>query len=367
MNELKTDINGKFPFFLDDIRFLDNAYRMAFEAFAKAVSFNENVILYGINVTDNGENSFTFSQGAVVLNGDILEVAERTLNVTPGNKAIITKDKSWDNAGFKLFGDGTQHNTYKVIKGVISVTGEGETGGFVDIAIARRISDIQDFDGLIYKGLLTSDHDLSNLDKPGLYTIKGNSLPGNFPSADTIKLVNEQISQSSSFYLKIVYLGEGKTFQELGFKRGMLARRYKSSGGWGLWLSFWAKPTDVLEGIRKCAVISPYTLQKHENWQTPTYLGNFNSGVGLIKEIYYRKLTDGRVEVRGEAKCEIHHTDTDVIQLPEGYRPDVALKYVITCASTGGTDTITIGIDGKFIFSTAHYQAYINIPAFSIN
>ncbi len=362
MNELVTNIHGKFPYVLDDIRFLDAAYRMGFEALARATSFNRNCILYGCVVTPrSGLNEIYVSDGAVLIRGEILYFSAKEIRVNPGYKAVIVRDESWDSKGRKVFGDGTVHNTYKKIKGVLTLVRINASGDFIDLMTAPRLSDINDFDGLIHKGKLTSSDNLNDIVKNGLYVIQGSSLPLNFPDET---LLGEQISSSSNFWLKTMYVGrDDKYYQELGFKRGLLARRYLRNGtaGWSAWFNFWASNEDTLDGTKKCSVVSPYTLQKHQAWQTPAYLGSFASG--SIKELFYRKLTDGRVEVRGRAKCQPHYTSTEVIQLPEGYRPNIELRYFI---SNGGSGTyVTISTDGKFTSNSELHDTFINI-VFSI-
>lgn len=357
MNNLITDENGKFPFFLNDIRFLDAAYRMGFEALAKAVSFEENAILFGIEITDNGDYSYTFSKGTVVINGEILSVDGVTLNVFSGNKAIISKDESWDSEGLKLFGDGNQHNTYKIIKGVITVVPESQTGDFVDISSARRISDIQNYDGLIYKGTLTNADDLNKINKYGMYSVLGDSLPDNFPDAAVLYagsgVSNPQISQSSKFWFRNVRLSDtGVRYQEIGYRRGLLAKRNLDSMGVGAWKSQFADVSDVLEGIRKCAVISPFTLQKHGDWQTPEFNGswsNLGPGYGSIVDdhVRFRKLTDGRIEIAGLAQSQHITAPALMFILPEGYRP--ARNMMFSTFVNGDADIVFIKANGEVL------------------
>ena len=146
MNKFITDINGKLPFVLDDLRFSDDAYRMAFTAIAKAMAKGENLILYGLDETNNGGDNYTYSQGVVILNDEILFVDETTLDVVSGKKAVINKEESWDSAGKKLFGDDTLKDTYKIVKGIIQAVEDETTPNSVEVT-ARNVEDTPYVDG----------------------------------------------------------------------------------------------------------------------------------------------------------------------------------------------------------------------------
>ncbi|MCF6185530.1 MAG: hypothetical protein L3J56_13090 [Bacteroidales bacterium] len=344
MNKLKTDIDGKFPYVLDDIRFLDTAYRMGFDALAKAVSFNRNSILWGCQVTKIGGNNIDVADGAVMINGEILRFEQTQIDVTAGNKAVIIRDETFDTAGYKLFGDGTAHDTYQIIKGKLVLVPEANIGDFVDILTSPRISEISDFDGLIYKSLLTNSDNLNDINKTGLYIIKGASVPVNFPQISGVA----PVSAYSNYWLKTMYVGqEDKYYQELGFKKGIIARRYLQAGtaGWSEWFNFWASDDDASAGIKKCAVISPYTLIKSLA-SVPQWINvpasdlsprwSFGNG-GYLK---YRKLNNGLKQIRAmnliHDYSQSYSDNNDLIYtLPPFYRPE---DNTYKTASIGNSD-----------------------------
>ena len=344
MDKLITNIDGKFPYVLDDIRFLDTAYRMGFEALAKAVSFNRNSILWGCEVTNIGGTDISVSDGAVMINGEILKFNQTNITVTAGNKPVIIKEEVFDSAGNKQFGDGTTHDTYKIIRGKLDLVPEANTGDFVDVYLSPRISEIKDFDGLIYKGLLTSSDNLNDINKTGLYIIKGDSVPVNFPS-DVV--LDGQFTPDSSFWLKTMYVGrDDKYYQEIGFKKGLLARRYlQNISGWSDWFNFWASSSDAAAGIKKCAVISPYTLIKAlsavPQWiNVPsTYLSprwSFGTG-GYLK---YRRLNNGIIQIKAmnliHDYSQSYSDNNDLIYtIPTAYRPS---SNVYKTAAVGSND-----------------------------
>lgn len=364
MDQLKTDINGKFPFVLDDIRFLDEAYRNAFIALAKGVSFNENVILSGLDITTNGNNSYTYSEGFVIIEGRILLVNETTLSVEEEEIVVVRMGESWNSQGLKMFANNTLHQTYKVVKGFISTVPVDYVGAFVDIVNARRVADLRDYDGLINKGRLSSSDNLNDIRKNGLFTIVGKSLPVNFPDAEILNLENENISDFSSFFLKVLNLGDGKVYQEVGFKKGILAKRHIGIST-KPWVSYWAKTMDVLGGSRKCSAISPFTLQKHGEWLTIPSNGIFNTS-----SVFLRKLTNGQIEIRGSLYHIEGNSGSAVLTLPEDYRTNKELKYTVPVRATDDSKytsgVISININGTLTLEANGNALHLNI-IYSIN
>jgi len=121
MNIFKTDINGKLPFVLDDLRFMDNIYRKSFEALMNGL--NPNCIIYGCNYTTT-QGTVVIDAGAVVINGEICLVKAHTVNAMEVKKIRFELKESVNSAGNKLFGDGTIHETYLIreAEGVVFTT-----------------------------------------------------------------------------------------------------------------------------------------------------------------------------------------------------------------------------------------------------
>lgn len=112
MNRLKTNQSGGFPFVLDDLRFLDNAYRQAFTNIAYAISLSD-CILWGCDLSDDGTD-ITVTEGAVWLNGEILHVPEQTITYVPGHNYFLRLSASYDPNGLKTFADSNLYDTYEL-------------------------------------------------------------------------------------------------------------------------------------------------------------------------------------------------------------------------------------------------------------
>ena len=117
MNELKTDINGKFPVVLNDLRFVDNFYRKAIHSIIAGLMRYDGII-YGCDIEIDG-NVATMSEGAIWLDGELLQVSEQTFNYDAGNNYFIKLSNYYLPEGRKLFGDNTIHDTYEVRVGII--------------------------------------------------------------------------------------------------------------------------------------------------------------------------------------------------------------------------------------------------------
>jgi len=119
MNKLLTNINGGFPFVLDDIRFNDAAYRDAFKAVMKAFDINgtDRFIITGCEVAST-LTTHNIAPGWIYYDGEIYAVDAQsiTIQVGPGSGYYFAPIVTYDPAGNKTFEDGTQHDTYEVRK-----------------------------------------------------------------------------------------------------------------------------------------------------------------------------------------------------------------------------------------------------------
>ena len=114
MNRLLTP-NGGMPLQLDDLRFLQDAYREGFKGllheFAKAQ--NGNIILSGCEVTDNGATR-SLSEGFIMLDFEVLYVPPVAGIVLAANTIVLGLDVSYDPAGLDIFFDNASRDTYEV-------------------------------------------------------------------------------------------------------------------------------------------------------------------------------------------------------------------------------------------------------------
>jgi hypothetical protein len=128
MNRLITENTGKMPFYLNDIRFLDAAYRSGFEALVKA--FFPDCILSGCNVTTVPDISITIAEGYVAIAGEIFYHPTETIawiDDYQNNAAFVITETATE---IRIFGDGTPHPVY--LNRIVRVQNlGGEQGVFI--------------------------------------------------------------------------------------------------------------------------------------------------------------------------------------------------------------------------------------------
>jgi hypothetical protein len=122
MNKLKTTDNGGHPFELDDIRFMDEAYRDGLKGVLSAfgaLAITDGFKISGCGVTVGGGN-YTWTDGYIALNGEVLKVDAGSVPYPAGGN-ILTWDvvSTFDAAGLEQFEDGVSRDTYEVRKGAL--------------------------------------------------------------------------------------------------------------------------------------------------------------------------------------------------------------------------------------------------------
>lgn len=142
MNKLLTNITGGFPFTLDDLRFLDDANRLAVADIIKTIAGDGPVILYGCGITDAGVN-VSVAEGAILWQGEIWHVFPHSY-IAP---SPMPDAPQWnfvavdDAAGSKVFENGVTHQVYQVRKAVGSYLPiDGALGSF-SVDEVPRLSD----------------------------------------------------------------------------------------------------------------------------------------------------------------------------------------------------------------------------------
>ncbi len=121
MNNLKTTDTGGFPFRLDDIRFLNDAYRIAFADIITGIVKQRLAIIHGCDVTYMGL-FHRVEEGAIAYAGEVWHVDEHDVlwaAETFPEAPVWVMYEQFDALGNKIFKDGTQHNTYAVRKAKI--------------------------------------------------------------------------------------------------------------------------------------------------------------------------------------------------------------------------------------------------------
>lgn len=109
MNRLVTTDTGGFPIALDDIRWLDNAYREAMNYIL--LGFGNNFIVQGCLDQEDG----SIGPGYVMLNGKLLKVDQ---HVPTGNSYQLVSTN--DPAGLITFKNGVQRNIYLKERATVS-------------------------------------------------------------------------------------------------------------------------------------------------------------------------------------------------------------------------------------------------------
>lgn len=113
MNRLLTP-NGGMEFHGDDLRFIQDAYKEAFAGIYAAFAENGNLILSGIEATDNGA-SVDISEGYILIAGEIMYFPAQTIVVADFlDDVYIVPEITHDPAGNDVFADLVSRDTYQV-------------------------------------------------------------------------------------------------------------------------------------------------------------------------------------------------------------------------------------------------------------
>lgn len=115
MNRLDTSYNGGFPHNLNDLRFVDDAIRLAFQDILKGLAGSTPVIIWGCTATPLEPEGHNISEGAVFYQGEIWHVDSHNIGEY-GDAPDWAFFKTYDPDGNKIYKDGQQHNTYEVRK-----------------------------------------------------------------------------------------------------------------------------------------------------------------------------------------------------------------------------------------------------------
>jgi hypothetical protein len=142
MNLLETNANGGMPFELDDLRWLQDAWRMGFGAILKEFSDanGRKLILSGCEISPNGTNPVThsdISSGYVLIDEEVFLVPAYTniANSALPQKYYRIATPVADPSGNDVYEDSTVHDTY-IIREAELVT--------ILSAVSYRIIAVQD-------------------------------------------------------------------------------------------------------------------------------------------------------------------------------------------------------------------------------
>lgn len=119
MDKIRTDFKGGMPAIQEHFGYLQNAYGKAFEALVESLNYNlPGFILYGCQSVDNG-STYTISAGAIVLNGEILQVDSHNVTKQSGYTYTWSVDETDDPDGTMIFFDGSSKNVYAKRRGKV--------------------------------------------------------------------------------------------------------------------------------------------------------------------------------------------------------------------------------------------------------
>ncbi len=123
MNKLDTSNNGGMPIELDDLEWLDAAYRDAWYGFISAfgITAPTSFKLSGCVVTVVG-NIFTTTAGYLCLNGEILKVDAHSITTTALHTAKWILEETYDITGNEQFFNTNSYDTYQKRRAVLADT-----------------------------------------------------------------------------------------------------------------------------------------------------------------------------------------------------------------------------------------------------
>jgi hypothetical protein len=342
MNKLLTNINGKMPLFLDDIRFLDDIYRTAINNIIKGLidsTYGEKLIVSGcVPIVNISTMLCTVSAGMVMINGELCLFAGSifTYNSSKGYRYII--NESYDPIGTRIFGDSTEHACWQIrVAGIEEVD---ELGNL----------DLNIFDANLKTKLTnrTVEMDVSSVvitNNLGLFITEplktahnknfGNQ-PGSIPEIGANFIANAVFESNSA---KKIITSEKKSAYNKNF----------------------STQEEVLAGESNNTIVNPLQLQNHGDWQTPTYnTGWFGYNV-VGNPFKYRKTTSGYLELYGDVGSNGILADK-VCTLPAEYRPQFRTHIIIPGANiTTYHCIIETNGDISISFAADSFSYYFNV------
>ncbi len=130
MNNLKTDINGGFPFTLDDLRFVNAAQMEAFVGVVKALIGNlPYAILQGCEYSVNADGTWHINEGYLYFNNEIFYAPAQDVAAQTSGSYFWDVDLTVDHSGDKAFSvDGVVHSTYEIRRAKLNYYISGAEG-----------------------------------------------------------------------------------------------------------------------------------------------------------------------------------------------------------------------------------------------
>jgi hypothetical protein len=145
MNKLKTTEHGGMPFNSDDIRFLDDSYRLALSDISACISGareNDAIIISGVRVTQRSGQIYDVSEGAVIYKGVVYHVYPHSINWDGSSALKLWFVQNYDPAGNKTFFLGNHVQTYERNYAVVAVAPPSDALIGVPYGIVLRTTDL---------------------------------------------------------------------------------------------------------------------------------------------------------------------------------------------------------------------------------
>lgn len=146
---------GLQPIWLGDFDFMQKAVQDVFANLAKALSGYDAAILAGVDFSyDSESQTISWSEGVVVLDGEVLPVQSGNLNLQMSSSKTVYFDISSSSypEGERLFKDGQNHNCYEKREAVVtpSPTKWGNVFNFPRMILTEKklSSFVSDVDGI---------------------------------------------------------------------------------------------------------------------------------------------------------------------------------------------------------------------------
>ncbi|HLP51245.1 MAG TPA: hypothetical protein VK154_10205 [Chitinophagales bacterium] len=130
MNRLKTTDNGGFPLELDDLRWQEEAVRDAFKGLTSFLE-RDNIILSGVAISGLGTANTTWTEGYVLINGEVCKVDAPTIPLNTVNQAFSTYIEvvvEYDANGLETFENNVAYDTYEKRKATITTYATAQPG-----------------------------------------------------------------------------------------------------------------------------------------------------------------------------------------------------------------------------------------------
>lgn len=125
MNKLLSDVDaqgnpldGGFPLCMDDTRWMDDAYRQAFNDIMKGIAAGtaNPVILHGVSFDYSNSGIIIINEGSIYYNNEVYHVNSQILTRNPaqGSVLYLRWEPQYDPDGNVVFEDGVSHNIHQI-------------------------------------------------------------------------------------------------------------------------------------------------------------------------------------------------------------------------------------------------------------